>query len=828
MFLKMLLYTFFFFVDPEVEAISKEMQHLMSKIDEMKEQRLVLASQLRDLVCADDITRQVITYTGDKIEELFEEELKKYNKYTNLIEKNLSAQENILKAFKETYARYGSTRKNTGESFRKRSSIIASLISSYDAYEDLMAKSSKGLEFYKKLEMNVSKLLQRVKGTCKVQDEEREQMMKTYKKTETSVPQEETSSGMKLKDYLNIKKETGKLSLDHSTTIPQVNPYLNDPNVSQTPWIPGIRPAPVGSEETDAAFKGLTDSFHGFYQNQEKDRVWNDSFYSAPQNADQKLKYFLPPSTSTDTYLNYNQNPSFTSNQDTYPISSYSTVLPKVEGHGMYEPKSNYYNVHGSPNRCYNNPNQQPCSPSTATPPSTNINPSVISEPIMFGSNTNEIPYYGYPNQTSSNTYPDPQKSCLNYNQQPEAITNYGSPQQFESKSDTPGNFNSTLPQTHPPFPSNSGSSSYNMNVLPQSQPQGTYNSFVSEQAPVYGSMTCDQVPSFNNSYAGTYSGAYSSLPVATGANYFQQEQIPSYDISRNYQTPANTNNYNNSMDTRVSETYSSNLYKVNPANVGLDCQQNNVPVQYLPYMDNSSGAMQNSYGPQQNSQFLQSGNESVYTASQTPAQYVITNSDVYKTSDIHEGNYQGTQYYNNQYGAYGVQSDNNFINGNPVTYMQAGVEKQQAVTTMTFTNSETKSSPVTNSSNVDLLAGLDIDVNQLPLIPETASTTENEKKKECPDVQNKIKTESKNVVEHSDPEPSVKLNLKKDLNPKESNYIKKENIMNFVQDVEKYEKFVEGLTTKTLNGPTSLDLKWKEIKDLQVIIIFIIKLYKK
>jgi tyrosine-protein phosphatase non-receptor type 23 len=38
-----------------------------------------------------------------------------------------------------------------------------------------------------------------------------------------------------------------------------------------------------------------------------------------------------------------------------------------------------------------------------------------------------------------------------------------------------------------------------------------------------------------------------------------------------------------------------------------------------------------------------------------------------------------------------------------------------------------------------------------------------------------------------------------------------------FVQEVGKYEKFVDGLTTKTLNGPTPLDMKWKELLELQV-----------
>lgn len=44
------------------------------------------------------------------------------------------------------------------------------------------------------------------------------------------------------------------------------------------------------------------------------------------------------------------------------------------------------------------------------------------------------------------------------------------------------------------------------------------------------------------------------------------------------------------------------------------------------------------------------------------------------------------------------------------------------------------------------------------------------------------------------------------------------EVLSQFVQEVEKFEKFVEGLNIKTLNGPTPLDIKWNELQDLQVI----------
>lgn len=59
--------------------------------------------------------------------------------------------------------------------------MIRDLINSYDVYEDLKAKSQKGLDFYKKVETNVGRLLNRCKNVCKVQQEEREKMYNKYK-----------------------------------------------------------------------------------------------------------------------------------------------------------------------------------------------------------------------------------------------------------------------------------------------------------------------------------------------------------------------------------------------------------------------------------------------------------------------------------------------------------------------------------------------------------------------------------------------------------------------------------------------------------------------
>lgn len=148
----------------------------------------------------------------------------------NLIEQNLAAQDNILAALTDIYAQTANVRKNVEEVVKRREITISSLIASYDAYEDLLTKSSKGLEFYRKLEINVAKLLQRVKSTCKVQEEEREQILaqdskNTYEKTDATIPltydqgRARSNNGLKLKDYLNSRVESGNTGYQ--------NPYYN-------------------------------------------------------------------------------------------------------------------------------------------------------------------------------------------------------------------------------------------------------------------------------------------------------------------------------------------------------------------------------------------------------------------------------------------------------------------------------------------------------------------------------------------------------------------------------------------------------------------------
>ncbi|XP_076632683.1 tyrosine-protein phosphatase non-receptor type protein myopic isoform X1 [Colletes latitarsis] len=199
---------------------TKELKRILNKVDEMRRQRNELHGKLRDSIAQDDLTRLLVTATSDSgpLDRLFADQLSKHQTVVNLIEQNLAAQDNILAALTDAYAQTANVRKGVEEILKRREHTITSLIASYDAYEDLLAKSSKGLEFYRKLEINISKLLQRVKSTCKVQEEEREHILAQDNKssqekvdTMTSATYDQSrsrsGSGLKLKDYLNNRLE---------------------------------------------------------------------------------------------------------------------------------------------------------------------------------------------------------------------------------------------------------------------------------------------------------------------------------------------------------------------------------------------------------------------------------------------------------------------------------------------------------------------------------------------------------------------------------------------------------------------------------------------
>ncbi|MFT7816346.1 tyrosine-protein phosphatase non-receptor type 23 [Arapaima gigas] len=162
----------------EEEAAALQcMKRILGKVQEMRDQRSSLEKQLRELIQQDDITAALVTTDRTDMKRLFEEQLKKYEQVKIYIDQNLSAQENILKALTEANVQYALVRKGLAETEHKWNSTVQMLVSSYEAYEDLMKKSQEGREFYEDLEGKASRLLERARSICKGREDERQALL---------------------------------------------------------------------------------------------------------------------------------------------------------------------------------------------------------------------------------------------------------------------------------------------------------------------------------------------------------------------------------------------------------------------------------------------------------------------------------------------------------------------------------------------------------------------------------------------------------------------------------------------------------------------------
>uniref|UniRef100_A0A1A9WRA8 Tyrosine-protein phosphatase non-receptor type 23 n=1 Tax=Glossina brevipalpis TaxID=37001 RepID=A0A1A9WRA8_9MUSC len=234
--------------------IFKDVKLIVNKVNEMKAQRSQFHADLRIAVNEDDITAKVIAHGKDEgLQHLFDRELAKHERLTQLIDQNLLAQENILKALTENYAKAAPILKTLADVKHKRESFFTSLAASYDVYEDLLSKSSKGLEFYTKLSANVQKLLSRCKSARDVQAEERQQRLIGVTSKNSN------NSSLVNNDSYNFNSSTGG-TINSGT--PKLRDYLKSKNISKEikmstvnsqQYIPSIRPNPLGSENPSQA-----------------------------------------------------------------------------------------------------------------------------------------------------------------------------------------------------------------------------------------------------------------------------------------------------------------------------------------------------------------------------------------------------------------------------------------------------------------------------------------------------------------------------------------------------------------------------------------------
>ncbi|EFA03751.2 tyrosine-protein phosphatase non-receptor type 23 [Tribolium castaneum] len=537
------------------ENCVREIESLISKVEEMRNQRAMLWSQFREAVHKDDITSVLVTRKDQPLDQVFQQELEKHHELTNLIEQNVAAQENILKAFVDAYARSMSTRRYLQDVINKRTSTVSALITSYDTYEDLVAKANKGIDFYNKLETNVSKLLQRIKSACKVQQEEREQML-----LKNSVPVPATkeepviNSAPKLKDFIDTRKKTRGFNDVSPQYYPQGVPD------AQT-WPPAVRPAPLGSEINEPvvtkpqeqvyagldqnladrmaslrmgyygqntqvnkqAYTTTTDTYQPISSSTQNNQVTADNIGGQYQGY--QMSYSTPSTTSLGNYGQVGQ-PGESYPQVSQPYQNYA----QPDSYSSYNQASQLYNQTPSlPNQAGQLYNQTPSLPNQA---SQLYNQPTTSQHDAYTTYSQTGQPYGQMsvaqvsqpyNQTSQVVQPDVYTNQYNQVSQPNVYypAGYG-PAQVQPTEQTYS------------YPNTFGSNEYATSVHPNIS-NVSYNS-------TYSSPGVDLKSSDSNSknYVISNGQGYTSYDqYQYYYNYGQNQTYPTYGSGYNYATPS-------------------------------------------------------------------------------------------------------------------------------------------------------------------------------------------------------------------------------------------------------------------------------------------------
>ncbi|CAG9853928.1 unnamed protein product [Phyllotreta striolata] len=779
--------------NPNIDEKSlKDLESLVAKVEEMRNQRAMLWAQLREAVHNDDITSSLVTkQPNQSLEQLFQQELQKHQQLITLIEQNTAAQENIKKALVDSYAQAVNSRRYIQDILQRRSTTISSLLASSDSYDDLLSKANKGIEFYTKLETNVTKLLQRIKSTCKVQQEERDQVLGT-----SEVPKVEDTSttaataaaaaaaasataaaAPKLKDYLESRKRN-----------PAVNNYP-DPNIHypqvagnygvNVEYPPGVRPTPVGSDYTDLPKNISKDPQNYVPYNYNYSQVGNTATQYSDEDIVKKMNSLLTDQKNVQpqNYLQYSYN--------NYVPQNYSTIYQSTQN--------------------FNSSNQADMNSSKAYTTTTNSYESSQTS-VTAG-------YVQYPDSHVQN----PAALGVPANYQYQSI-----PPQSNTSTAEHHNVNVYYPQGYAPNQSASNSASdhyvdgqvkyhsveYSSSVQPNISNYKSNNFYSSPIPNMASTNSMDSNGKMENANNYTYpstsvnSNSISSLPD----NSYLYNQVNSVSSTLNFY-PANSYSnisqvYPSSSDTQqylqasqFSATLQSNTNATYTSSTSLHANQGQASM----YSSNHSNydAMGQPVSPYYPSTSVVGQPTSSYMSSQSYNQmYTGVNANLPTQTQ------QGNMTVQGEYSAnYGYQN-----------YYPTGTYNAPASTTATVQNTQTQPA---KSSNVDLLSGLDFNIAHAPLVPQQNVVPQTKESEAQPSKQESAQTKP---PEAANPAPEQKVQVKRtSFNLLPSKSLNNKDVKNlFNQEWDKYEKFVETLSIKTLSGPTNLDIKWKEIQDQQ------------
>lgn len=808
-----------------------ETRNLLNKVNEMRMQRAQLYSQLNDDIQKDDITSQLIAWGDKNVDQLFKTELAKHEPLTAIIEQNLVAQGNILKAFTDAYAKCAHFIKAVADTKHKRETFLSSLIASYDVYDDLLGKSLKGLEFYKKLQSNIHKLSARVRSACDVNEEERQQRIESLNKKVASANATIAPQPKQSQQPTQPQPTVTSIASHLPSTVaplPPINqdiaasmPKLSDYEKYESYRNSSIRPTPIGQENTAISSTCLT-SITGSVAYDAKQIVPNATIASnTPYNyaAATSVSYTMP---SSDGYNTGNfAAPVSTQYKGThagYDLSGASNagyVNPMYSNfpssaQSPYSPA--YYNVD---EQSANTPNTHPPGPKQVEPslyrPSTHPSPAPSpqtsdgrnsyanyqpNESTMQSSNVYSTMQYAPPAEPSLPTYSAStvgyhDQQYQTYSQYPSVLANsQANPSLSYPQASVPSylyaepNYSTSQQQ---PISSASNSAYNYASVYSQPQQQTQYTGQYHQPMP----STNDQMTAMQNDPSAYGAGNVYYNPNVPGSvqQYASQNVQPSYPAA----------SQNNQYYTDAAPVPTADVQYTDNANANYPNANYNQNVAYSNYnynaMHSAVATSQPIYATTSNA--IPNPAPAPATVAPQPATQVKPKSRIDLLSDLEDVSIAAPT-------LQPIKSQSILVptkKGEPAPPAEPPVTPANPVE-ITMTPSKptepnpTVTAPKAFSSSISDVTSLESELSHLSMVDSFSKVD-----------QTITKSNASSVTDLS-----ISIT-----GPAAATSTSSVNIEAFFKEVQRYEKTVNNLQTKTLNGTTSLAIKWKDLNDLLV-----------
>ncbi|KAI1703561.1 BRO1-like domain-containing protein [Ditylenchus destructor] len=221
------------YVDPMEHDEGKNLRRILSKVDEMRQQRSKFIQTISEDLERDEIDRKALAERDLDPARLFERELKKHTKIVDLIKQNLSAQDNILKALTEANANFAEFRRQIFESNEQRALQSLTIVTAFQVFNDVVDKTDKALQFYSQLTTLVSALAQGVENIEAIKGKERQEKERLLAEKRNAMEAANT-----LKEFAFDPKSDGSHNVPRPQQAnpqdPNMDPMQNDSATGQT------------------------------------------------------------------------------------------------------------------------------------------------------------------------------------------------------------------------------------------------------------------------------------------------------------------------------------------------------------------------------------------------------------------------------------------------------------------------------------------------------------------------------------------------------------------------------------------------------------------